>query len=133
MFEVAVHVPLPGSYSSADEQAGVVSYSPPVTSTVPSGSSVAVWYRRGVTILPVLVQDPLFGSYSSADVPLAPPARSTLPSGSSVAESPWPGLTIFRVVVQVPLRGSYRSATFGPPSGPLLMPLVRSTRPSASR
>ena len=62
---------------------------PPATSTLPLRSNVAVWPSRTMVMLPVAVQDPLLGSYNSAEVnpPLAPspPATSTLPSSSSVA------------------------------------------------
>jgi hypothetical protein len=90
----AVQDPLPGSYISATNRqllGAVASYvTPPVSSTLPSCSSVAVPLANGVAVLPVAVQDRLPGSYSSADMPLAlsPPATSTLPSGSSVAV--WP-------------------------------------------
>ena len=66
---------------------------PPATRTLPSASSVAVWPKRPVIKLPVPVQVPLVGSYTSAEAkargvasgPLSPPTTSTLPSSSSVA------------------------------------------------
>ena len=69
MFAIAVQDPVSGSYSSA---ASVGSSprrrAPPATSTLPSGSSVAVWLWRGVVIFPVADQVPLSGSYSSGAV-----------------------------------------------------------------
>lgn len=50
-----------GMYSSAD----MPPPSPPTTSTLPSGSSVAVWPWRGDTMEPVTLQVPLAGSYTS--------------------------------------------------------------------
>jgi len=46
---------------------------PPAMRTVPSGSKVAVWFRRVVLMLPVAVKRPVAGSYNSA-VLLPPPA-----------------------------------------------------------
>ena len=78
--------PVLGSYSSADAER-CRRFGPPATSTLPSRSSVAVC-PRAFTILPVAVQDPVPGSYSSAGdragdtcpVPRTPPATRTLPS-----------------------------------------------------
>ena len=39
---------------------------PPVTSTCPLRSSVAVWKARGVVMSPVAVKVPVAGLYSSA-------------------------------------------------------------------
>lgn len=91
MFPVAVHDPLLGLYSSAEASRLRPPLEPPATSTLPSSSSVAVWYWRASIMFPVAVYDPLLGSNSSAEAnaslpPLPmPPATSTLPSGSSVA------------------------------------------------
>src|SRR5262245_9947028 len=65
---------------------------PPTTRTLPSGSSVAVWLARGVSIEPVLLQVPAGGSKISAvatavDSP-HPPAASTLPFGRRVVVCP---------------------------------------------
>src|SRR5450759_1628430 len=84
MLPVAVRDPLLGSYSSAEASALLLPVTlllpvPPATSTLLSGSSVAVWDWRGVGMFPVAVQDPLLGSYSSAE------ART--PCGSLVAVS----------------------------------------------
>ncbi|OGN81047.1 MAG: hypothetical protein A2X23_10375 [Chloroflexi bacterium GWC2_73_18] len=62
MLAVAVHRPLLGSYSSADRAVASSLGPPPATSTVPSGSSVAVWPPRAVVMLPVAVHRPLPGS-----------------------------------------------------------------------
>src|SRR5262245_46084577 len=67
----------------------ILPLNPPVTSTLPLGSNVAVWLPRAVPRLPVAFHAPLAGSYSSAllnqPVELTPPATSTLPLGSNVA------------------------------------------------
>ena len=100
---------------------------PPATSTLPSGSSVAVWSARGVIIFPVAVQVPLSGSYSWA---LSEPATRTLPSRSNVAvscsrtphlprpssrwrsRSRWPGRTAARRRHQPPRAPCRRAATW---------------------
>ena len=136
IFPVAVQDPLPGSYSSAVASGIIPPVPPPGTSTLPSSSSVAVLERTPlpsrVTMLPVVVQDPLPGSYSSADVPLplSPPATSTLPSGSSVAVLPWRGVVMLPVAVQVRVLGSYSSAEASEPLP--LPPPATSTLPSSS-
>src|SRR5450756_1874813 len=155
MLPVAVQDPLLGSYSSAEASVGPPppmsppgSAVPPATSTLPSGSSVAVWNMRGVTMLPVAVQDPLLGSYSSAEasallLPVTlllsvPPATRTLPSGSSVAVWNWRGVGMLPVAVQDPLFGSYSSAEASgglpPPVSPpgTAVPPTTSTLPSGS-
>ena len=79
--------PSPMSYSSA--LAGLPPVCPTATSTLPLGSNVAVCKERAMLRLPVAVQVPLAGSYSSALVKTTPvpcpPATSTLPLGSNVA------------------------------------------------
>src|SRR5450756_138269 len=153
MLPVAVQDPLPGSYSAAEASGGLrlalLLPEPPATSTLPSGSSVAVWNMRGVGMLPVAVQDPLFGSYSSAEAsgglppPVSPPgtllltvppATSTLPSVSSVAVWNWRGVTMLPVTVQDPLFGSYSSAEARTPCGSLVAwtPPATSTLPPDS-
>ena len=85
---------------------------PPATSTLPSGSSVAVWPARANPRLAVAVQVRVPGSYSSAEAlislpPVKPPTTSTLPSASSVAVQPPKRVaTIFPTAVQDPLLGS---------------------------
>src|SRR5205807_2568816 len=87
---VKVQVPLSGSYSSALAIGGegkVIS-SAPATCTMPLGNNVAVFADRPLFRLPVTVQVPVAGSYSSAlgRAPLlSPPATSTLPLGNCVA------------------------------------------------
>ena len=56
--------PRPTSYSSALLKE--LPLNPPATSTLPEGSSVAVCKYRAVLRLPVLLQLPVAGSYSSA-------------------------------------------------------------------
>ena len=75
--------PSPMSYSSALLRA--LPLNPPATSTLPLGSNVAVGDRRAVVRLPVSLQVPLAGSYSSALPLLSPAATSTLPLDSNVA------------------------------------------------
>src|ERR1700728_517118 len=117
-------VPVAGSYSSAllvsVQKSSSQPVKPPATSTLPSGSRVAVWYSRSTCIRPVSVQVPVAGSYSSAlrrvlrKLPALqewprlqpPPATSTSPSGSSVAVSPDLATFIAPVAVQVPATGS---------------------------
>src|SRR5450756_1944188 len=155
MLPVAVQDPLPGSYSAAEASGGLrlalLLPEPPATSTLPSGSSVAVWNMRGVGMLPVAVQDPLFGSYSSAEAsgglppPVSPPGTllltvppvtSTWPSGSSVAVWNMRGVTMLPVTVQDPLLGSYSSAEASalllPVTLLLSVPPATSTLPSGS-
>jgi hypothetical protein len=63
--------------------------SPAATRTMPLGSKVAVCSKRAVFRLPVSVQVPLAGAYSSALAkaltPLIPPAIRTMPLDSKVA------------------------------------------------
>ena len=56
MLPVAVHVPVTGSYSSAEARA-LSPFRPPMTSTLPSGSGTAAKSDRGVIMLPVAVHD----------------------------------------------------------------------------
>ena len=90
-----LQLPATGSYSSALLKS--LPLNPPATSTLPSGSKVAVSPCRAVPRLPVAVQVPLAGSYSSALARLAlvlvPPATSTLPLGSNdLSSKTWTGL-----------------------------------------
>jgi hypothetical protein len=66
MLPVALHVPVLGSYSSADASAFHDASSfesiPPATRTFPSGSSVAVWSLRATAMLPVERHVPTAGS-----------------------------------------------------------------------
>ena len=56
MLPVAVHVPVAGSYSSAEARA-VVPLRPPTASTLPSSSATAAKSDRGVVMLPVAAHD----------------------------------------------------------------------------
>src|SRR3990170_787770 len=101
MFPVAVKVPTPdeGSNNSAldlTSQLSVLRHlSPPVTSTFPLDSSVAVCWARSVVMLPVEIKVPVMpddGSYSSAldrsttapPLTVEPPATSAFPLSSRV-------------------------------------------------
>ena len=84
-----MNVPVVGLYISAVFNNGrSLPCSPPVISTVPSGSKVDVWNARGEFMLPVAVKVPLDGSYNTAELSHAvsfwPPVINTLPEGSSV-------------------------------------------------
>jgi hypothetical protein len=74
------------------------------------GSRVAVWLERPAFMLPVTVQVPVAGLYSSAlarailPVP-GPPTARTWPLGSSVAVSNTRGLFMLPVTVHVPAAG----------------------------
>ena len=71
MLPVAVQEPPTGSYSSADASVSPVSLWPPATSTLPSGSQVAVWLARGMAMLVVEVQTAaVFGMRVDAAVEL---------------------------------------------------------------
>ena len=106
---VAVGAGLPGDaagdagwYSSAEAKS-TPRPSPPASSTVPSGSSVAVVpFPMSVLWLAVTVQDLAPGSYSSAW--RQQNATSTVPSGSSVAVTTSPGG--LPAAVHVPFAGS---------------------------
>ena len=109
---VKVQVPLVGSYSSALAIGGegkVIS-SPPATSTMPLGNNVAVFADRPLFRLPVRVQLPLTGLYSSAlaRMPLLvlPPATRTMSLVSNVAFLTVRAVFRLPVGVQVPLAGS---------------------------
>ena len=106
---MTVQVPLVESYSSALAIGGegkVIS-SPPATSTMPLGNKVAVFADRPLFRLPVRVQLPLTGSYSSAlaRMPLLvlPPATRAMPLVSNVAF-----LTV-RAVFRLPGGSNYHS------------------------
>jgi hypothetical protein len=57
MLPVAVHLPLAGLNSSALLRAPLL-LEPPITSTCPFASRIAVWPSRGVVILPVFTHVP---------------------------------------------------------------------------
>ena len=121
-----------GSYTSALASEKLM-ISPPVTSTFPFGSNVAVCAARRAFNAPVVVDVPLAGSYSSAPIaPPLPPATSTVPFGSNVAV--WVSRAVFKepLGVQVPVAKSYSSAlaTSLPPA---LIPPVTSTCPLDSK
>ena len=63
---------------------------PPAMSTFPFGNNVAVWPVLAMAMLPVAVNVPAAGSYSSAlartrPLPSSPPAMSTFPLPNNVA------------------------------------------------
>src|SRR5215471_7589567 len=89
---------------------------PPTIRTFPLDSSVIpVPVQRGVFRLPVGVQLPVLGSYTSAlarafSTASSPPATRTLPFGSRMAEWTLCASLILPVGVQLPVLGSYTSA-----------------------
>ena len=112
---------------------------PPAIRTRPSASSVAVLPARVVVIEPVGLNEPVAGSYSSAEAKnvyvdeygfWSPPAIRTRPSASSVAVSALRAVAIEPVGLKEPVAGSYSSAEARTvdPSEP---PAIR-TRPSGS-
>ena len=83
------HASADGSYSSADASFWVP-FTPPVTSTFPSGRRTAVWSERASDMLAADDQPPEDGSYiadvsRSLPTTSSPPTTSTLPSASTVA------------------------------------------------
>src|ERR1017187_3097451 len=77
MLPVKVHLPVAGLYNSALASGSFVPEAPhpPVTSTSPFGSSVAVWFQRSVFSLPV-----------SAHVPEVP-AKAVNPTANNAANT----------------------------------------------
>jgi hypothetical protein len=67
MAAAADHVPVAGSKISALFSAAPAVTSPPVTSTFPLPSTVAVWALRAADISPVAFHVPVAGSKISAD------------------------------------------------------------------
>jgi hypothetical protein len=82
-----------------------VSY-PPATSTLPEGRRVAVWAFRGLESDPAVLQEPVAGSYSSAEERPAPAATNTFPERSRVAVWSFRPSTIEPVLLQAPVAGS---------------------------
>ena len=78
-----------GARSGSTGKEAFLLLSPAATRTMPLGSKVAVCQKRAVFRLPVTVQVPLAGAYSSALAkalkPLIPPATRTMPLESKVA------------------------------------------------
>ena len=90
MDPVAANVCVSGSYSSAVARTVPPEPIPPVNRTLPSASSVAVWWYLPVPIDPTALKVPVSGSYSSAVARVIhpgpiPPVISTLPSARRVA------------------------------------------------
>jgi hypothetical protein len=87
MDPVELNEPVAGSYSSAEAKTlGMIPpVVPPVISTLPLASIVAVWAIRAVDMDPVELNEPVAGSYSSADARPSPPVIRTLPLASKVA------------------------------------------------
>ena len=68
-FPAAVKTPVAGSKISADARGiPVTASNPPTTRTLPSGNKVAPDEIRAVDMLPVRVNEPVFGSQISAEV-----------------------------------------------------------------
>jgi hypothetical protein len=82
---------------------------------LPFASKVAVCPARAPDIDPVGLNEPVVGSYSSADAreafePSEPPAIKTLPLASKVAVCSNRALDIDPVKLNEPVAGSYSSA-----------------------
>jgi len=110
---VGEKLPVVGSYNSASASTlsvAPVPWTPPVKSTFPELSRVAVCETRAVAMLPVGANVPVAGSNSSA-VALPQPATSTLPVLSNVAVLLACTNCMLPVVAEkVPVLGSYSSA-----------------------
>src|SRR6516164_5457499 len=131
MLPVGVHTPVAGLYSSALDRVGHEPFTqvppPPATSTWPFCSSVAVWFCRAVVMLPVALQVPAAGLYSSAPLVTVwltpastPPATSTCPFCSTVAVKPTVrAVPMLPVAAHRPVAGSYSSAVPGISTWPL--------------
>jgi hypothetical protein len=81
---------------------------------LPLASKVAVCFHRAIDIDPVELNEPVPGSYTSADArkpePPSPPLISTLPLASNVAVCPYRSVDIDPVELNEPVPGSYTSA-----------------------
>src|SRR3989441_3740682 len=112
---VRTHVIVEGSKSRLVESKPL-GVRPPVTSTLPFASSVALCPFLRAGIGGSSVQEIVLGSKSSAEAsggappPASPPATRTLPLGSSVAECPCLAFCIEGTAVQFLVEGSYSSA-----------------------
>src|SRR3989449_6109610 len=141
MLPVALHVPVAGSYNSAEASDGKgYALVPPASSTRPSGSSAAAGACRPSLRVPVDVHVPDAGSNSSAEVHMwpqrsPPPATSTRPSCRTTAAGLLRGTLRGPVSVQVPATGSKISAE-PPTAGSTLLwnraPPITSTLPFLS-
>src|SRR5437879_794544 len=124
-----LHVPLVRSYSSDEvRKPPKVRSLPPATSTSPVGSRVAVWKARLLFTLPVVLQVPLPGSYTSDGAAL--PTTNTSPVFSRVAVWAFRARLMLPVGLHVPVAGSYSSADDR--LWPAMPPLTR-TLPVESR
>jgi hypothetical protein len=116
MLAVAVHVPVPGSYSSAlvrKIEYDPPPWYPPVMSTNPLGSKVVAQNALAAVMRPVDENFPVAGSYRSWTLlgkypskPCGPPATSTAPLFNSVAVSDDLGARMLPVAVNVAVAGS---------------------------
>src|SRR2546428_6151674 len=127
MVAVMLQVPLVRSYSSAENRAPPLP--PPAASTLPVGSRVAVCKARLVFMLPVTLQVPVAGSYSSEGATL--PATITSPVLSRVAVWPERPAVMLPVLLHVPEAGSYNSQER--PPVPVPVPPATRTLPLESR
>jgi hypothetical protein len=112
-------------------------YWPPAIRTWPLVSKVAVCKNRTLDIDPVELNEPVAGSYSSADAsqvvliePSVPPVIRTLPLASKVAVCPTRAVDMDPVELNELVAGSYSSADSKPK--PPRPPVIR-TLPLASK
>jgi len=106
-------------------------------STLPDGSTLAVWPERGPTMAvgPVAMKVPApalpaASKISAFGSPVLPPTRRTLPDGSTLAVWPLRATTMAPVVAKVPapaLPAGSKTSALAP-----LVPPVRSTLPEGS-
>src|SRR6516225_124023 len=121
------HWPVAGWYSSANV------WALPVTSTSPSGSKVPMLVPWALIMLPVAVNFPVAGLYSSAAVVApVPPAMSTWPLFSRAALCPARAVVMLPVRDHMPVAGLYSSA-LDRRSKFASSPPATSTWPSGSR
>src|SRR6185503_540886 len=117
MSAVAVQVPLTGLYSSAVASEPKPPLPPPAMSTLPSGSSVAVWPIRASIIPPVGYHPGALAATTDelgtgAAVELGADSVAENPDAGGVSEEPGPGLGRARID---PKRPAPIATTSAPP------------------
>src|SRR5215469_1141670 len=119
-----VNWPVEGSYSAAKEYEALPLAKLLLTKTSPFRSSAVTTLRLIMPALPVALQVPVEGLYSSEGTLLLSPMASTSPSRKSAAVVPPTALVGLPVADQVPVAGLYNSA---------LVPCAANTLPLGSR
>src|SRR6185436_5289361 len=103
------HVPVPGSYNSARMTRPVGSTKSSTTSTLPSGSSVALWPKTGMVMSPVATQPGALGGTTATLGPtdgLAGVLGLAVTPGVALgpATEGWPDLITRRATPTAPTR-----------------------------